>query len=727
MVISYSGYSGFTGTLHSDGGGMKEDTQLKVLIVEDEPEVAETIGMILKVKLSAVSDVVNDCPSAREKLSGHDYDLITLDYLVPGGNGLELLREINSIENPPPVVMVTRHGDENTAVEAFKNGASGYVVKDVRMSTLLVEAVLHALSEVAHKRTVRALKESEARLREIYDSAGEGIVMLDNERLFTSCNKAAQEIFGYGEEELIGHCVRKIYASDEAYERYGSLVYGAIRDRGRFRGRAEIVRGDGEARVTQVSINPIIVEGRQEGIVGVFSDVTERMMIEEELVASKRLVRRKLDAMGEAEGYIEPLELSDILDVVAIQSIMDDFFALTNIGVAVLDLAGTGLVATGWQDICTKFHRIHPGASQHCLESDLELSRGVAPGTYKLYKCKNNMWDMVTPITVAGEHVGNLYLGQFFFEDEITDQDVFIEQALKYGFDIDEYLTALERVPRWSRETVSTVMGFYTKFTKLLSSQGYSRIALARALAQTERLLEERKRVEQELQTANLELEAYAHTVSHDLKGPMATIFAASEMLRDALKDVDDDSVIELVGMLERNAKNTQTRADELLKLAESGQRPLEVEDIDMDELVHAVVGEFATQINQKGINVSVGLDMGRLIANRQQLRQVFSNLLSNAIKHNDSSAPQIRISRLAPADDGAQRFLARDNGSGVPSNEMEGIFVSFQRGEKTGETGIGLAITKRIAQVYSGDVIVYNDQGACFEVTLKDWELPQH
>jgi signal transduction histidine kinase len=56
----------------------------------------------------------------------------------------------------------------------------------------------------------------------------------------------------------------------------------------------------------------------------------------------------------------------------------------------------------------------------------------------------------------------------------------------------------------------------------------------------------------------------------------------------------------------------------------------------------------------------------------------------------------------------------------------MERIFVPFQRGEKTGETGIGLVITKRIAQVYGGDIIVYNDQGACFEVTLRDWELPQ-
>jgi len=76
---------------------------------------------------------------------------------------------------------------------------------------------------------------------------------------------------------------------------------------------------------------------------------------------------------------------------------MDDFFDLTNIGIAILDLQGKVLVATGWQDICTPFHRIHPESCKNCLESDLELSNGVEPGTFRLYRCQNNMWDIATP------------------------------------------------------------------------------------------------------------------------------------------------------------------------------------------------------------------------------------------------------------------------------------------------------------------------------------------
>jgi ligand-binding sensor protein len=140
------------------------------------------------------------------------------------------------------------------------------------------------------------------------------------------------------------------------------------------------------------------------------------------------------------------MDLAHILDVPAIQSLMDDFFSLTQIGVAILDIKGTVLVATGWQDICTQFHRVHPETARHCLESDTRLSKGVEPGTFKLYRCKNQMWDMATPIIVGGQHVGNLFLGQFFFSDEEPDYPLFRAQARKYGFDENEYAAALRKI-----------------------------------------------------------------------------------------------------------------------------------------------------------------------------------------------------------------------------------------------------------------------------------------
>ncbi|MGE0084942.1 MAG: PAS domain S-box protein [Desulfococcaceae bacterium] len=182
-------------------------------------------------------------------------------------------------------------------------------------------------------------------------------------------------------------------------------------------------------------------------------------------------------------------QLSDIIDVNAIQSMMDDFFSLTHIGVAILDLHGKILVATGWQDICTRFHRVHPEICKNCLESDIKLSNGIEPGTFRIYCCKNNMWDMATPIMVDGRRAGSLFLGQFLFADEEPDRETFRFQAQKYGFDEKEYLAALERVPRWTRETVSTVMSFYTKLAGMISDLGYSNVRLARMLKERDNVL----------------------------------------------------------------------------------------------------------------------------------------------------------------------------------------------------------------------------------------------
>lgn len=162
----------------------------------------------------------------------------------------------------------------------------------------------------------------------------------------------------------------------------------------------------------------------------------EKKRTEEELIEAKERVKEseaaisnKLKAITEPDGDIGTLTLSEIIDVSALQLIMDDFYQLTGMGGAVLDLSGKVLASVGWQDICSKFHRCHPDTLKNCLESDLILSENVAPGTFKAYKCKNNMFDMVTPIMIGEKHVGNVFIGQFFYEDETLDLELFRKQA----------------------------------------------------------------------------------------------------------------------------------------------------------------------------------------------------------------------------------------------------------------------------------------------------------
>ncbi|RXP53646.1 PAS domain S-box protein [Lutibacter sp. HS1-25] len=225
-------------------------------------------------------------------------------------------------------------------------------------------------------------------------------------------------------------------------------------------------------------------------------NITNRKEAENALLQSEATVRNKLKAITDPKGDISTLELSDIIDVDILQSLMDDFYKLTGMLGAVVDLSGKVLVAVGWQDVCTKFHRCNPNSLKNCIESDTILTKGVPEGTFKAYHCKNNMWDIVTPIMVSGRHIGNVFMGQYFLKDEIPDLAFFKEQAKKFGFDEKEYLAAVERTPRFTKEEVNTGMKFYSKLAGIISSLSFSAIQQSRMISEqkiTEQALHESK------------------------------------------------------------------------------------------------------------------------------------------------------------------------------------------------------------------------------------------
>jgi len=229
-----------------------------------------------------------------------------------------------------------------------------------------------------------------------------------------------------------------------------------------------------------------------------------------QLISELEEMRKRITELESGEGYHKPaefgkeamrktffsqkgdmgdLELADILDVQAIQSLMDSFYELARIPMSIIDLKGKVLVGVGWQDICTKFHRVHPETCKHCIESDTQLSAGLTVGESKLYKCKNNMWDIATPIMVDGKHVGNVFSGQFFFDDEPLDYELFRSQARRYGFPEEEYIAALEAAPKLSRKSLDTGMAFLKDLAQMFSRLSYSNIKLYQSLAERDALM----------------------------------------------------------------------------------------------------------------------------------------------------------------------------------------------------------------------------------------------
>lgn len=236
--------------------------------------------------------------------------------------------------------------------------------------------------------------------------------------------------------------------------------------------------------------------------------------------------------------------------------------------------------------------------------------------------------------------------------------------------------------------------------------------------------ISELKSVEAKLRAVNEELDAYAQTVSHDLRSPLSAVVLANELLkqsRDAGVDELRAELDESVGTIERNILKASSLIDDLLSLAESGQKPEVVMDVDVTAVVSRVLDEHSGDIGARGIKVIKDRRFGILRASETHVYQLFSNLVSNTIKHNDNPKPAITLRRLEDSPDGGHRYLVRDNSSGIPDEEVSKIFKPFYKRPPSGSTGIGLTIVKKIVDVYGGTLRFYNDDGACFEFTLKD------
>jgi PAS domain S-box-containing protein len=441
-----------------------------------------------------------------------------------------------------------------------------------------------------------------------------------------------------------------------------------------------------------------------------------------QLHESERRVRRKLESILSPEGDIGQLELADLLDIPAVQSLAEDFYKLAKIPMFILDLKGNPLIAAGWQEVCTKFHRANPDACKNCSESDRQLSTGVKPGEFKLYKCKNNLWDVVTPITVGGEHVGNLFSGQFFFTDETIDQNQFFLQAREYGFDEQAYIAALNRVPRLNRSEVETGMTFYIKLAQLLSQISYSSIKLARSITET-------SRVNTELAASVKELEAFTYSVSHDLRAPLRHISGFSKILSEEFGSSLPPAAQHHVQRIQEGTRRMGLLIDDLLNLARVSRRDLSLQPASLKSIIDEAIAELVPECASRQIEWKIG-NLPFIDCDPGLMKQVFQNLLSNALKF---TRPRSQTTIEVGQEDqkGRAVIFVRDNGVGFDmkyADKLFGVFQRLHRVEDFEGTGVGLATVQRIVQKHGGRIWAEAelDKGATFFFTLGNSETTE-
>ena len=181
------------------------------------------------------------------------------------------------------------------------------------------------------------------------------------------------------------------------------------------------------------------------------------------------------------KGDIGNIELSDIIDIVEIKSMMEDLYRITKVPAAIMDNNHNILVSNGMQEICIKFHWDHPEANSNCPAGGFGPHRSAEHG-----RCNHYLYDVMLPIQVNERQLGYLLIGQFLLEDEEVETERFGDQARKYGFDEKEYLSALDKVPHINREAFEAAKSFYIKFAGMLSVLCFRNVQLTRSLMQSE-------------------------------------------------------------------------------------------------------------------------------------------------------------------------------------------------------------------------------------------------
>jgi PAS domain S-box-containing protein len=210
-----------------------------------------------------------------------------------------------------------------------------------------------------------ALRENEHRWITTLSSVGDAVIATDINGKITFMNEVAEKLTGWTLKTASKKTLKHVFhIVNEFTRKEVDDPVSKVLESGKIVNLANhtlLIRKDGSEVPIDDSGSPIKDEnGELSGVVLIFRDISERRKTENALKESTERLRLKLDSVLSPDVDIEDQDLANIIDVPALQATMDGLYEMTHIGFGLVDLKGKVLVGTGWQDICTKFHRLNP-------------------------------------------------------------------------------------------------------------------------------------------------------------------------------------------------------------------------------------------------------------------------------------------------------------------------------------------------------------------------------
>ena len=529
------------------------------------------------------------------------------------------------------------------------------------------------------------------RLAAIVESSDDAIVSKDLNGIVLSWNQAAERMFGYTAEEMIGSSIRRIIPKDRHPEE--DTVLREIRA-GRRVEHFETVRQTRDGRLVPISlsVSPILnADGVVVGASKIARDISDRKRAEYQLTRA-----------AERDAFLAEatLTLTRSLDYEAtLQS-------LARLGVPYL------------ADYCA-FDVIGEDGTMTCVAAAHVLPEKVSAADV-LREDGDGETGLASPARVIRTRKGSLVR-------DVTD-DLIAESARGDPERLERLqtldLVAYMCVPMVAHDRALGAMTLATSASGRHFSQ--EDVLVTQDLATRAAMATETAQSYQQLQSANRLKDEFLATLSHELRTPLNAVLGYARMLQSGA--IAADKVSQALEVIDRNAGSLAQIVEDVLDVSRIvlGKARLKVEPTDIATVVEDAIATVAPAAEAKGLRVKLSLGHGSttVSGDHSRLQQVIWNLLSNAVKFTPKGGSvDVRITE----NDSHVEIHITDTGIGFRESFRPHLFERFRQAESGttrvhGGLGLGLAIARHIVEMHGGTIDATSEgegKGATFSVVL--------
>ncbi len=548
------------------------------------------------------------------------------------------------------------------------------------------------------ERVEDALRESEARYRELVENANDIVFTLDLAGNMTSVNKAVESVTGYSREELVGMNLTD-FLTLESVATSQRMTQRKLAGEERTNYEVDVRTKDGQFLTLEISSRLLLRKGEPAGIQGVARDITTRRRSEEAL--------READqrALSEYERLLERISslaqaLGTARDLVTIFRALQQFTVVSvpcdGLFISLYDpIRDARTACYAWGDgqefDCSALPPMPVNASgpnsravrtgQVIITDDyMNLTRGhpsVIVGPENGLRPQSSV---AIPMAVMGRIIGTIEV-----------------QSYQKSTFRDEHATAMR--------------------------MGANLTAVA---IQNVRLLERESTARNEAEESNRLKDEFLATVSHELRTPLTAILGWSRMLEAG--SLDGPTAARAIETIRRNAISQAQIINDILDVSRviTGKLYLNLHPIDLTPVIEAAVNVVRPTADAKGIRIETEFSPQPTVitGDANRLQQIIWNLLSNAIKFTPGGGSV----SLSVHEIGMQvEVRVADTGQGISRDFLPFVFDRFRQADSTstrqhGGLGLGLAIARHLVEIHGGTIMAESPgegKGATFSVRL--------